>query len=82
MYSREIKRWVFVLEGLNSLGLTYYFYYFYFFTHQKFGFDNQANLVLAAVNGLVCMVAAIYGGRYAQRAETHRTKRGWRDWLA
>lgn len=68
MYSHQIKRWVFVLEGLNSLGLTYYFYYFYFFTHQKFGFDNQANLVLAAVNGLVCMVAAIYGGRYAQRA--------------
>jgi predicted MFS family arabinose efflux permease len=68
MYSPAVKRGVFVLEGLNSFGLTYFFYYFYFFTQQKFGFDNKANLVLAAGLGFVCMVAAIYGGRFAQRA--------------
>lgn len=68
MYSPTVKRGVFVLEGLNSFGLTYFFYYFYFFTHKKFGFDNKANLVLAAGLGLVCMVAAVYGGRFAQRA--------------
>lgn len=68
MYSPTIKRGVFVLEGLNSFGLTYFFYYLYFFTQKKFGFDNKANLILAAGLGFVTMVAAIYGGRFAQRA--------------
>lgn len=68
MYSRKIKTGIFVLEGLNSFATTYYFYYFYFFTHQKFGFGNQANLILAAVAGLIYVPAAIFGGRFAQRA--------------
>ncbi len=68
MYSPTVKRGVFVLEGLNSFGLTYFFYYFYFFTQKKFGFDNKANLILAAGLGLVCTIASIYGGRFAQRA--------------
>lgn len=68
MFSPTVKRGVYVLEGLNSFGLTYFFYYFYFFTQKRFGFDNKANLVLAAALGLVCAVAAIYGGRFAQRA--------------
>ncbi len=68
MYSRKIKTGVFILEGLNSFAVTYYFYYFYFFTQQQFGFGNQANLALAAVIGLACVPAALWGGRFAQRA--------------
>ena len=68
MYSRRLKNGVFILEGLNSFATTYYFYYFYFFAHQKFGFGNQANLMLAALAGLVYVPAAIFGGRFAQRA--------------
>ncbi len=68
MYSRRIKTGLFLLEGLNSFATTYYFYYFYFFTNQKFGFDNKANLILAAFAGLIYVPAAIYGGRFAQRA--------------
>ena len=68
MYSRRIKTGFFLLEGLNSFATTYFFYYFYFFAHQKFGFDNQQNLTLAAIAGLVYVPAAIYGGRFAQRA--------------
>ena len=68
MTHRQIKTGVFVLEGLNSFALTYYFYYFYFFTQQQFGFGNQANLALAAATGLVCVPAALWGGRFAQRA--------------
>lgn len=68
MFSRSIKNGVFILEGLNSFAVTYYFYYFYFFTQKKFGFDNKANLILAAVAGLVYVPAAIFGGRFAQRA--------------
>lgn len=68
MYSRRLKTGFFILEGLNSFATTYYFYYFYFFAHQKFGFDNKANLMLAAIAGLVYVPAAIFGGRFAQRA--------------
>lgn len=68
MYSRRLKTGIFVLEGLNSFATTYFFYYFFFFTNQKFGFDNKANLILAAVAGLVYVPAAIFGGRFAQRA--------------
>jgi predicted MFS family arabinose efflux permease len=68
MTHRQIKAGVFVLEGLNSFALTYYFYYFYFFTRQQFGFGNQANLALAAATGLICVPAALWGGRFAQRA--------------
>ena len=68
MYSRNLKTGFFVLEGSNSFALTYYFYYFYFFAHQQFGFSNQANLALAATSGLVCIPAALLGGRFAQRA--------------
>lgn len=65
---RQLKAGYFTLEGLNSFGTTYYFYYLYFFTQKSFGFDNKANLALAALNGAVYAVAAWCGGRYAERA--------------
>jgi len=68
MIHREFKLGVFVIEGLNSFATTYYFYYFYFFMQKQFGFGDKANLVLAALNGFVCMFAAWWGGRFAQRA--------------
>ncbi|MBP9900843.1 MAG: hypothetical protein KBH45_05240 [Verrucomicrobia bacterium] len=68
MYSRTIKTGVFILEGSNSFAVTYYFYYFYFFAQQQFGFGNQANLALAAASGLICVPAALWGGRFAQHA--------------
>jgi predicted MFS family arabinose efflux permease len=68
MIHRQFKSGVFILEGLNSFATVYYFYYFYFFMQKRFGFGDKANLVLAALGGLVCMVAAWWGGRFAQRA--------------
>ncbi len=68
MTQRQLKSGYFVLEGLNSLSSTFYFYYFYFFMHAQFGFDNKANLTLAALNGLAYMFAAWWSGRFAQRA--------------
>src|SRR3954452_8172222 len=67
MRSGQIKTGYFLVEGLNSFSTVYYTYYLYFFMQQTFGFGNQANLALAALNGFVCMVAAWYGGRFAQR---------------
>jgi len=64
---RKLKTWYFVLEGLNSFSTVLYCYYLYFFMAKAFGFDNRANLTLAALNGFICIFAAWWGGRFAQR---------------
>lgn len=53
---------------MNAFGTTLYFYYLYFFMHQRFGFGNKANLLLAAASGFVYAVSVYLGGRFAQRA--------------
>ena len=67
MFSRRLKTGYFILEGLNSFATVYYLYYFYFFMQTVFGFGNQANLALAALNGAVYAVMAWQGGKFAQR---------------
>jgi predicted MFS family arabinose efflux permease len=67
MLPRRLKTGCFVLEGLNSFATTYYFYYFYFFMQTVFGFGNQANLALAALNGAAYAIMAWQGGKFAQR---------------
>src|SRR5436189_827015 len=64
---RSRKSGYFSLEGLNSASTTFYFYYLYFFMAKEFGFGNEANLALAALSGLICMFAAWWGGKFAQR---------------
>ena len=64
----KLKNGCFVLEGLNAIATTFYFYYFYFFMQKQFGAGDKANLVLAALNGLVYALAVLWGGRFAQRA--------------
>ncbi len=61
------KTGYFVLEGLNSFSTVYYSYYLYFFMKQEFGFSNEANLALAALNGGVYMCGSFWGGKFAQR---------------
>jgi len=67
MLPRKLKTGCFALEGLNSFSTVYYFYYFYFFMQTEFGFGNQANLELAALNGAVYALMAWQGGKFAQR---------------
>jgi MFS family permease len=67
MFSRRLKAGYFVLEGLNSFATVYYLYYFYFFMETVYGFGNQANLTLAAVNGAVYAIMAWQAGKFAQR---------------
>ena len=64
---RPSKAGYFVVEGLNSLATVFYFYYLYFFMQKAFGFGNAANLLLAAFNGFLCMLASWWGGKFAQR---------------
>jgi predicted MFS family arabinose efflux permease len=64
---RKLKTWYFILEGLNSFATVYYCYYLYFYMEKVFGFGNRANLSLAALNGFICIFAAWWGGKFAQR---------------
>lgn len=57
----------YTIEGINSFATVIYFSYLYFFFHDRFGFNDRQNLVLAAVLGLVYTVAAWQAGRFAQR---------------
>ena len=67
MFSRRLKSGYLVLEGLNSFATVTYFYYFYFFMRETFGFDNKANLALAALNGASYALFAWWCGKFAQR---------------
>ena len=67
MFSRRLKTGYFVLEGLNSFATVYYLYYFYFFMQTVFGYGNQANLALAALNGAVYAGMSWQAGKFAQR---------------
>lgn len=61
------KTRVFILESLNSLATSIYFLYLFFFTREHFGFDDKANLGLAALHGLIYAAFSMFAGRYAQR---------------
>jgi len=67
MFSRRLKTGYFILEGLNSFAVVYFFYYLYFYMQKVFCFGNKANLALAAMNGATYALTAWYGGKFAQR---------------
>ena len=67
MTQRQLKSGYFVLEGLNALATTFYFYYLFFLLQSQYGFGNLGNLCVSALNGLVYVFAAFYGGRFAQK---------------
>ena len=61
------KGGVFLLELLNSLSTAFYFNYLFFYLKFEFGFSNQENLLVCALNGLVFMLTAYPGGRFGQK---------------
>jgi MFS family permease len=67
-----LKSFWFTLEALNSFGTTFYIYYLFFFMQREFGFGNQGNLALAALNGFVYIFGAWFGGRFGQRHGSFR----------
>jgi predicted MFS family arabinose efflux permease len=64
---RQHQFFCYAIEGLNSFGTVLYFTYLYFSLRDKFGFDNKANLAVAALLGLVYAFAAWQGGKFGQR---------------
>ncbi len=67
MLNRHSKLWLFVVEGLTSFAATAFGYYVYFLTHSKFGFTNNANLILAAGAGLIYATFSWLGGKISQK---------------
>lgn len=67
MSPRQLKAGCFVLEGLNSFATSFYFYYLFFYMQRQFGFGNQQNLALAALNGLIYALMAWLAGLFGQR---------------
>ena len=61
------KAGVFLLELLNSLATAFYFNYLFFYLKFEFGFTNQQNLLVCALNGFVFMFTAYPGGRFGQK---------------
>jgi predicted MFS family arabinose efflux permease len=67
MTQRQLKNGYFALEGINAFATSYYLNYLFFLFHEQFGFGNENNLWVAALNGFVYMISAWFGGRFAQR---------------
>lgn len=57
----------YAIEGLNSFGTAFFFAYLYFLLHDKFGFHDKSNLVVAALLGLCYALVSWLGGRLANR---------------
>jgi predicted MFS family arabinose efflux permease len=57
----------YAIEGINSFAVAFYFNYLFFFFHDRFGFGDRQNLLLAAGTGVVYTVASWQAGRFAQR---------------
>jgi predicted MFS family arabinose efflux permease len=64
---RSLKKYYFVLAGLNTLATTWYSNYIFFFLRDNFGFGNRQNLWVSALYGLVYIPAAVQCGKFAQR---------------
>src|SRR4051812_15265597 len=64
---RSLKKYYFLLAGLNTLATTWYANYIFFFLRDKFDFGNRENLWVSALYGLVYIPAAVQCGKFAQR---------------
>jgi predicted MFS family arabinose efflux permease len=67
MSFRTLKGGVFAATSLTTLATFYFFTYLFFYLRDRFGFDDRANLAVAALHGAIYIVAAWQGGRFAER---------------
>jgi MFS family permease len=67
MARNRFNRGVFLLEGLNSLGTSFFFNYLFFFLKNQYAFTNRENLLVGALNGVIYVPCALLGGKLGQR---------------
>jgi MFS family permease len=60
-------RIVYLIELINCFAAVYYSNFIFFYMKSRFGFGAFENLLLAALNGLIYMIASRKGGQFAQR---------------
>jgi len=65
--TRPFRTLCYTIEGINSFATVIYFNYLYFFFRARFGFDDRQNLELAALIGMVYVIASWQAGKFAQR---------------
>jgi predicted MFS family arabinose efflux permease len=63
---RQLKRWYYGITAFNTIASAYYLNYLFFFLHDRFGFGNRGNLLVAALHGATYIFAAWFGGRFAE----------------
>ncbi len=66
MTLRQLKSWYYALTACNTVASAYYLNYLFFYLHDRFGFGNRGNLLVAALHGATYILAAWFGGRFAQ----------------
>ncbi len=64
---RSLKKYYFLLAGLNTLATTWYSNYIFFFLRDHFNYGNRQNLWVSALYGFVYIPAAVQCGKFAQR---------------
>ena len=62
-----LKMLLLAMELINCYAVVYYSNFLFFYMRNRFGFGELQNLLLAALGGLVYVVAAWQGGAFAQR---------------
>jgi predicted MFS family arabinose efflux permease len=67
MTLRQLKGWYYAIAACNTVATAYYLNYLFFYLHDRFGFGNRGNLLVAALHGATYIGAAWFGGRFAQR---------------
>ncbi|MEO8484294.1 MAG: MFS transporter [Acidobacteriota bacterium] len=66
MTLRQLKGCYYALTACNTIASAYYLNYLFFFLHDRYGFGNRGNLLVAALHGATYIFAAWFGGRFAQ----------------
>ncbi|ODS53955.1 MAG: hypothetical protein ABS36_12190 [Acidobacteria bacterium SCN 69-37] len=67
MSSRLFTIGTLVAASLTTIATFYHFSYLFFLLRDRFGFDDRANLGVAALHGAIYIGAAWWGGRFAER---------------
>src|SRR5436190_12754682 len=67
MPRNRFNRDVFLLEGLHSLGTSFYFNYLFFFLKSQYAFTNRENLLVGALAGFIYVPCALLAGKVGQK---------------
>jgi predicted MFS family arabinose efflux permease len=64
---RNLRRGLFLMEGMNAMASGYYFTYLFFYMQKNFAFGERENMLLTMVYGFCYMVSAYSAGRLGHK---------------